>query len=160
MKSPQSLPTDDASSDEALRQKMAHDEALAKKGLPGLLRRRLIGAPLYAWRGLRACFRSEEAFRLQLMAAAVMVPLALLLDISPVEQVLLILPIALVLIVELLNTAIETVVNRVGSEFHELSGKAKDVASSAVLISLLTVVGVWALVLTPHVQLWLGYRVP
>lgn len=156
MKTPESLPTDEASSDEAVRQKMAHDRALAQKGLTGLLRRRLIGAPLYAWRGLRACFATEEAFRLQLLAAGFMVPGALLLDITAVEQVLLILPIALVLIVELLNTAIETVVDRIGPEFHPLSGKAKDVASSAVLISLLTVVLVWALVLTPHVQIWMA----
>lgn len=132
------------------------DKTLREKGLRGLLRRRLIGAPIYAWRGLKACFESEEAFRLQLLAAAFMVPLAMWLEISAVEQVLLILPIALVLIVELLNTAIEAVVDRIGPEFHELSGKAKDIASSAVLISLLTVLLVWGLVLTPHIQNWVG----
>lgn len=151
MKSTESQPTDKASVKQALHQ---HDKTQRAKGLSGLLQRRLIGAPVYAWRGLKACFKSEEAFRLQLLAATFMVPVASLLDISAVERVLLILPIALVLIVELLNTAIEAVVDRVGPEFHELSGKAKDIASSAVLISLLTVLVVWGLVLTPHVLLW------
>lgn len=154
MKPTESRPTDKASVQQALQQKAAHDNALKDGGLKGLLRRRLVGAPLYAWRGLTACFQSEEAFRLQLLAAVFMVPLALWLDITPVEQVLLILPIALVLVVELLNTAIETVVDRVGPEFHELSGKAKDIASSAVLISLLTVLLVWGLVLTPYILVW------
>lgn len=136
------------------------NKTLREKGLQGLLRRRLIGAPIYAWRGLKACFQSEEAFRLQLLAAAFMVPLALWMNISAVEQVLLILPIALVLIVELLNTAIESVVDRIGPEFHALSGKAKDIASSAVLLSLLTVLLVWGLILTPYVVLWTGNAVP
>ncbi|MDO9518668.1 MAG: diacylglycerol kinase [Pseudohongiella sp.] len=137
------------SHEKGLRPKGLHD-----RGLRGLLRRRLIGAPIYAWRGLQACFKTEEAFRLQLLAAAIMVPLAFWLDISTVEKVLLILPIVLVLIVELLNTAVETVVDRIGRELHDLSAKAKDIASSAVLISLLTVVLVWALILTPHILVW------
>lgn len=132
------------------------EKAVREKGLRGLLRRRLVGAPMYAWRGLTACFRTEEAFRLQLLAAAVMVPLALWLDISAVEKAVLILPVALVLIVELLNTAVETVVDRVGPEFHELSAKAKDIASSAVLISLLAVLAVWGLILVPHILIWIG----
>jgi diacylglycerol kinase (ATP) len=134
----------------------ALEKSMREKGLRGLIKRRLIGAPMYAWRGLKACFVSEEAFRLQLLAAAIMVPLALWLDISALEKAVLILPIALVLIVELLNTAVETVVDRIGLEFHELSAKAKDIASSAVLISLLTVLAVWGLVLLPHILIWTG----
>lgn len=154
MKSKERMPANKTAGAEARQQKAGHDKALREAGLRGLLRRRLIGAPVYAWRGLRACFATEEAFRLQLLAAVFMVPLALWLDISSSEKVLLILPVVLVLIVELLNTAVETVVDRVSPEFHDLSGRAKDIASSAVLLSLLTVLLVWGLILGPYIRMW------
>lgn len=154
MKPTEPSSTENTVNDEILSLRAGIDKSAREKGWRGLLRRRLIGAPLYAWRGLKACFATEEAFRLQLLAAAVMVPLALLLNITAVERVLLILPVALVLIVELLNTAVETLVDRVSPEFHTLSGKAKDIASSAVLISLLTVLMVWGLILGPYIKSW------
>lgn len=112
-----------------------------------MLQRRLIGATQYSWRGLRAGWRSEEALRLQFLLAAVLVLLSFVLDVTATEQVLLILPVAGVIVVELLNSAIEAVVDRVSDEFHELSGKAKDLGSAAVFISLLTVALVWTVIL-------------
>ena len=77
---------------------------------------------------------------------AILLPVALLVDVSPAERALLLLSLTLVLIVELLNTGIETVVDRLSEEFHELSGKAKDLGSAAVLLSLLTATAVWLLI--------------
>ena len=102
---------------------------------------------LYSWRGLVACFRSEAAFRQELALAAVLLPLGLWLGDTGVERALLSGSVLLILIVELLNTGVEYVVDRIGAELHELSGKAKDIASAAVFLALLNLILVWALVL-------------
>lgn len=77
----------------------------------------------------------------------VLVPVALLVNVNAAERGLLLLSLSLVLIVELLNTGIETVVDRLGEEFHELSGKAKDLGSAAVLLALLTATAVWLIII-------------
>ncbi len=108
---------------------------------------RLWAATLYSADGLRACFRSEEAFRIESILALVLAPVAFLLGKSPLEVAVLLFALVLVLLVELLNSAIEAVVDRVGLEYHALSKVAKDIGSAAVLISLLFFVVVWALLL-------------
>ena len=107
----------------------------------GLKRIRLAG--VYAFQGVRAALRYEAAFRQELLLAVVFIPVAFVLDITRTERVLLVLVSFLVLITELLNSAVEAVVDRIGSEHHELSGRAKDMGSGAVLISLLLWVYVW-----------------
>lgn len=103
-------------------------------------------------KGLRAAWIHEAAFRQELILAVVMLPIAFLVDISTVERLMLILTLFIVLIVELLNSAIEAVVDRVGSEIHPLSGQAKDIASAAVFMSLALCGITWLIVLCP---LWL-----
>ena len=109
--------------------------------------KRLINASVYSYRGLIACFRSEAAFRQELALALVLVPLGLWLGNTGVERALLVGSVLLLLMVELLNTGVECVVDRFGDEIHELSGKAKDIASAAVFLALCNVAVVWALVL-------------
>jgi len=113
-----------------------------KKGLS-----RLIAAGGYSVAGLRSAFASEEAFRLEVAALVLLTPLALWLGESPVERVLLIGSLLLLMIVELLNTAVESVVNRVGLEFHELSRQAKDIGSAAVFLAMAMVALVWLVLL-------------
>ena len=108
---------------------------------------RLRAATVYSVEGLRACFASEEAFRLEIMLAVVLTPLAFWLGDSPAERGLLLVAIVLVLLVELLNSAIEAVVDRIGLEYHALSKKAKDIGSAAVFISLVAFVVLWVAVL-------------
>lgn len=97
--------------------------------------------------GLRLAWVHEAAFRQELMLAIIMLPIALLVDITTIERLFLILTLFIVLIVELLNSAIEAVVDRVGHEIHPLSGQAKDVASAAVFMSLALCGITWAVVL-------------
>lgn len=115
---------------------------IKKKGLA-----RIWAATIYSVDGLRACFRSEEAFRLELILSLILGPLAFILGETAIEKAMLLLAIALVLLVELLNSAIEAVVDRVGMDYHELSKKAKDIASGAVFISLMTFLLIWAVIL-------------
>lgn len=113
-----------------------------KKGLA-----RLLAAAGYSFAGLRIAFASEEAFRLEVFTLLAAVPLALWLGESAVERVLLVGSVLLLLIVELLNTAVEAVVNRVGLEFHELSRQAKDIGSAAVFVCMALVAMVWIVLL-------------
>lgn len=116
-----------------------------KPGATGITR--VINAFGYSMKGLRAAFINEAAFRQELFLFVVLSPLAIWLGQTGVEQALLIGSLFLVLIAELMNSAIEAIVDRVGSEFHELSGRAKDIGSAAVLIALANVFVVWTLVL-------------
>ena len=109
--------------------------------------KKLWSASAYSAKGLKACYQSEYAFRLEVWLAVFLIPLGYWLGENSVEQVLLITPIFLVLIVELVNSAIEAVVDRVGMEHHELSGFAKDTASAAVLISLIIFLVTWIIIL-------------
>ena len=108
---------------------------------------RVLRAARASWLGLSGCFREEAAFRQELALAIVVIPVGLWLGRNGIERVLLIAPMFLVLIVELLNSAIEATVDRIGLERHKLSGLAKDIGSAAVLMSLLLLVVVWILVL-------------
>lgn len=108
---------------------------------------RIIKAARYSCQGLNSAFRLEAAFRQELLLFAIFCPLGLYLGKDGIEQVLLIGPLFLILIIELLNSAIEAVVDRFGGELHELSGRAKDIGSAAVLLSLLLAVLSWLLIL-------------
>ncbi len=107
---------------------------------------RLVNATVFSAAGLRAAWINEPAFRQECVATVVLTPLALWLGTTPVERALLIGTCVLVVIIELLNSAIEAVVDRVGTDRHELAGRAKDLGSAAVLLSLALVVSVWTLV--------------
>lgn len=113
--------------------------------LSGMNRLRL--AFVNSWKGFKGAFRFEAAFRQEVALALVLIPLGAWLGSTPVEKALLIASVLLVLIVELLNTGIETVVDRIGLERHELSGLAKDVGSMAVLLSFAVLAVVWGFLL-------------
>ncbi|QXX82388.1 diacylglycerol kinase [Providencia sp. R33] len=108
---------------------------------------RVIKAAGYSLKGLKAAWVNEAAFRQESVAAVIAIIIAFCLDISYVDRILLVSSIVLVAIVELLNSAIEAVVDRIGSEYHELSGRAKDIGSAAVFVSIGLALFIWALVL-------------
>ncbi|HAW92976.1 MULTISPECIES: diacylglycerol kinase [unclassified Arsukibacterium] len=108
---------------------------------------RLWFASKYSWQGLKAGLHSEAALRQEIAAMAILLPIAMLVNVEASERALLVLSLFFVLIVELLNTAVEVVVDRIGAEFHPLSGKAKDLASAAVLASLICASCVWGIIL-------------
>jgi diacylglycerol kinase (ATP) len=118
------------------------------KGKTGL--QRLVNATRYSFEGFAAAARHEDAFRQELLLAAVLVPLGLWLGNGGVERALLVGSVLLVLVVELLNSAIEATVDRVSLEDHRLAKRAKDIGSAAVMMSLATVAAVWLLVLLPR----------
>ncbi len=108
---------------------------------------RVIRACGYSMQGLRAAYRNESAFRQELILAAILVPAGAWLGRSPAERALLIGSVLLVLVVELLNSAVEAAVDYTGKARHPLAGRAKDTGSAAVLVTMLIVVFTWALVL-------------
>jgi len=118
------------------------------KGKTGV--QRLINAARYSLEGLAAAARHEDAFRQELLLAAVLVPLGLWLGHDGVERALLVGSMLMVLVVELLNSAVEATVDRVSLEDHLLAKRAKDLGSAAVMMSLVTVGAVWLLVLLPR----------
>ena len=103
----------------------------------------------YSLQGFQACFRHEAAFRQEVLAAVLLVPLGLWLGGDAVERALLVGCWLLVMIVELLNSAIEATVDRFGSEQHPLSGRAKDIGSAAVFLSITLAAAMWGLILLP-----------
>lgn len=109
--------------------------------------RRFVLAWVNSWKGFVGALKAEAAFRQEVALAVVLLPLGAWLGSTPVEKALLISSVLLVLIVELLNTGIETVVDRIGLERHELSGLAKDVGSTAVLLSFAVLTVVWGFIL-------------
>jgi diacylglycerol kinase (ATP) len=118
------------------------------KGKTGL--QRVLNATRYSFEGFAAAARHEDAFRQELMLAAVLVPLGLWLGNGGVERALLVGSVLLVLMVELLNSAVEATVDRVSLEDHLLAKRAKDLGSAAVMMSLVTVAAVWLLILLPR----------
>jgi diacylglycerol kinase (ATP) len=104
---------------------------------------RILYAFVYSLRGFRDAWKHESAFRQEVVLAVVLIPAAFWLGETAIEKILLIACVALVLIVELLNSAVETSINRIGTELHPLSGRAKDMGSAAVLVSLLFTLFVW-----------------
>lgn len=115
------------------------------KGKTGL--RRIGNAVLYSFAGLAAAYRHEDAFRQELLLACLLIPIALILPASGPGKALMIASVLLVLIVELLNSAVEATVDRVSLDHHLLAKRAKDIGSAAVMISLANVIAVWSLVL-------------
>ena len=112
-----------------------------KPGLSGIAR--IIAATKNSLRGIRDAWHHESAFRQEVCISALMLPMSFWLAQTLVEWLLLILPLFLLIIVELLNSAIENTVDRIGEERHILSGRAKDMASSAVMFCLILVAVVW-----------------
>jgi diacylglycerol kinase (ATP) len=108
---------------------------------------RIVRAFSYSAKGLRAAYKKESAFRQELILAVVMLPLAVWLGRTGVERSLLIGSVLLVLIVELLNSAVEATVDRGGKDWNKLAGRAKDMGSAAVLIALLQLAATWGLIL-------------
>ena len=108
---------------------------------------RIVRAAGFSYEGFVSAIRTEAAFRQELMLAVVLIPLGLWLGDSGLERAMLVGCIVLILIVELLNSAVESVVDRVGDEYHELSKKAKDIGSAAVFLSFGNALLIWILVL-------------
>ncbi|MBO1929224.1 diacylglycerol kinase [Providencia rettgeri] len=108
---------------------------------------RVIKAAGYSLKGLKAAWVNEAAFRQESVAAIIAIFITFYLDISYIDRILLVSSVVLVAIVELLNSAIEAVVDRIGSEYHELSGRAKDIGSAGVFVSIGLALFIWALVL-------------
>lgn len=117
---------------------------MAKPGNTGI--RRIVNATRYSANGLRAAWQNEAAFRQELVLALLLMPIAIWLGRTAFERLFLISSCLLVLLVELINSAIEATVDRIGSEQHELSGRAKDLGSAAVMVALIIVVLTWATV--------------
>jgi diacylglycerol kinase (ATP) len=116
-----------------------------KPGKTGVAR--IVDATRYSWYGIKAAFQHEAAFRQELFLAIAGILLACVLADNPVEFLLLVLPLLLLLAVELLNSAIEAVVDRIGEEHHELSGRAKDMGSAAVFTASGIALTSWAAIL-------------
>ena len=114
------------------------------KGKQGLVR--VLAATRYSWNGLKQAWQHEAAFREECGLLCVFFPAALWLGQSGTQIAVLLMSCFMVLIVELLNSAVETVVDRIGKEYHELSGRAKDIGSAAVFLSLMQVLVVWSLI--------------
>jgi diacylglycerol kinase (ATP) len=127
---------------------MSAPETLAREKPKGLTR--ILRAAGASWKGLYGAYREEAAFRQELGLAVLVIPLGLWLGQNGVERALLVAPMLLVLIVELLNSAVEATVDRIGLERHVLAGLAKDIGSAAVLMSFVLLGVVWLLVLMGH----------
>ena len=118
---------------------------MTKPGQTGV--KRIIDAAGYSFKGFLAAFKYEAAFRQEVFLVIVLTPVAFWLGKTNVERAVLVGCLLLVVIVELLNSAIEAIVDRIGSEHHELSGRAKDIGSAAVFASLFNMVVVWLIIL-------------
>jgi diacylglycerol kinase (ATP) len=115
------------------------------KGKTGL--RRLWNAFHYSLDGFKAAYQHEDAFRQEVLLSCVLVPLGIYLGTSGVEKALLVGSVVMVVVVELLNSAVEATVDRISLESHRLAKRAKDIGSAAVLLSLVNLAAIWALVL-------------
>ena len=127
---------------------MSSPEPMARTKPRGLTR--ILRAAGASWKGLLGAYREEAAFRQELGLSVLVIPLGLWLGRTGVERALLVAPMLLVLIVELLNSAVEATVDRIGLERHVLAGLAKDIGSAAVLLSFVLLGVVWLLVLMGH----------
>jgi diacylglycerol kinase (ATP) len=127
---------------------MSSPEPMAREKPRGLTR--ILRAAGASWKGLLGAYREEAAFRQELGLSVLVIPLGLWLGRTGVERALLVAPMLLVLIVELLNSAVEATVDRIGPERHVLAGLAKDIGSAAVLLSFVLLGVMWLLVLMGH----------
>lgn len=121
---------------------------IGKPGNTGI--KRIIKATGYSIQGLKAAFKHEAAVRQEFALLVVAIVLATWLDVSMLERITLLAVVVLVLIVELMNSAVEAVVDRIGVEHHELSGRAKDIGSSAVLVALIFAGFTWLYIVGSH----------
>ncbi len=112
--------------------------------------RRIFKATMWSMQGLHAAWLHESSFRLEVYLLVVLAPLGWWLGQTPVERVLLIGSMLLVLSIELLNSAVEAVIERYGPEFHELAGRAKDMGSAAVFVLMMNVLLTWGAILGPR----------
>ncbi len=122
---------------------------MAKPGKKGFSR--LFDALGYSWLGYKAGFKNEAAFREELFVGIILLPVAIIFSESNIELALLLGSLFLVLMVELLNSGIEAIVDRVSDEHHELSGRAKDLGAAAVMTSLINVIVIWAIIFVPKI---------
>jgi diacylglycerol kinase (ATP) len=118
------------------------------KGNKGITR--AFRAAINSWNGLIYAFNEESAFRQELALSLVLIPLAIYLPVSPIEKILLIASVILVLITELLNSSVEAAIDRISFEVHDLSKRAKDFGSAAVMLALLLCALTWAIILGEH----------
>ena len=109
--------------------------------------KRFVNAIFFSFAGFKATWVYEEAFRQEVLAFIMAVPLAFWLTDNNIERVLLIASVVLVMVVELLNSAVEAVVDRIGVEYHELAGRAKDIGSAAVMLTIMLALATWLLIL-------------
>ncbi len=109
--------------------------------------KRIFYASLYSWQGFKSAITNESAFQQEFITVILLGGLSFFLDVTAYEQLAMIISLIAVLIVEILNSAIECIVDRVGTEHHVLSGRAKDYGSLAVLLSILIAVAIWAVIL-------------
>ena len=112
--------------------------------------RGVVNATVWSIKGLRACWRYESSFRLEVYLFVLLAPLAIWLGQSAIERALLIGSLLLVLAVELVNSCIEVLIERYGGEHHELAGRAKDMGSAAVFVMMMNALLVWGLLLAPR----------
>ena len=125
---------------------------MTKPGRKGLTR--LVDATRYSWQGFKAAWLHEEAFRMEATLALAFVPLAFFIGQTPAHQIALVITCGLVILAEVINTAIESIVDRIGPEHDPLSGQAKDLGSAAVFVTLSLFLLVWL------VSLWHYFRAP
>ena len=109
--------------------------------------KRLLYATLYSWKGFQSAIVNESAFRQEFVLFIGLATFSFFLDVTGIERLAMISSVAFILIVELLNSAIEAIVDRISTEHHTLSGRAKDYGSLAVLISLLIATSTWLVIL-------------
>ncbi|MBY7666822.1 diacylglycerol kinase [Vibrio anguillarum] len=121
-----------------------------KPGRTGMSR--LFYATGYSMKGLQAAWKNEAAFRQEIVASIILIAITFFLPVNELEQLMMIGSLVLIVIVELMNSAVEAVVDRVGSEWHELSGRAKDIGSAAVLIALLFAAFTWIFILVRYMK--------
>jgi diacylglycerol kinase (ATP) len=118
------------------------------KGNKGLTR--AFRAAINSWNGLIYAFKEESAFRQELALSLILIPLAIYLPVTPIEKILLIASVILVLIIELLNSSVEAAIDRISFEVHDLSKRAKDFGSAAVMLALLLCGLTWVIILSEH----------
>jgi diacylglycerol kinase (ATP) len=118
------------------------------KGNKGITR--AFRAAINSWNGLIYAYKEESAFRQELALSLILIPLAIYLPVTPIEKILLIASVILVLITELLNSSVEAAIDRISFEVHDLSKRAKDFGSAAVMLALLLCALTWAIVLSEH----------
>lgn len=118
------------------------------KGNKGITR--AFRAAINSWNGLIYAYKEESAFRQELGLSLILIPLAIYLPVTPIEKILLIASVILVLIIELLNSSVEAAIDRISFEVHDLSKRAKDFGSAAVMLALLLCAFTWVIILSEH----------